>query len=116
MSIKVLLNGFWLIVFVNKSSTSYTKLSPYCAISNGNEVLNSIFSDSFGSDDNGKFVDIPKSLKLSIRDETVDVPGYLRPKKEKWFQVKERAESYRVYSKVLFYCLQHCSQYAKNYS
>ena len=65
-------------------------------------MLNSIISDSFESDDNGKFVDIPKSLKLSIGDETVDVSGYLRPKQEKWFQVKERAESYRVHSKVLF--------------
>ena len=79
----------------------YTKLSPYCAISNGNEELNSIISDSFESDNNGKFVDILKSLKLSIGDETVDVSGYPRPKKEKWFQVKERAESYHVYSKVL---------------
>ena len=102
MSLKVSVNGFWPIAFVNKNSTLYTKLSLYCAISNGNEVLNSIISDSFESDNNGKFVDIPKSLKLSIGDETVDVSGYLRPKKEKWFQVKERAESYRVYSKVLF--------------
>ena len=102
MSLKVSVNGFWPIAFVNKNSTLYTKLSPYCAISNGNEELNSIISDSFESDNNGKFVDIPKSLKLSTGDETVDVSGYLRPKKEKWFQVKERAESYRVYSKVLF--------------
>ena len=65
-------------------------------------MLNSIISDLFKSDNNGKFVDIPKSLKFSIGDETVDVSGYLRPKKEKWFQVKERAELYRVYSKVLF--------------
>ena len=101
MSLKVLVNGFWPIAFVNKNSTLYTKLSPYCAISNGNEVLNSIISDSFESDNNGKFVDISKSLKLSIGDETVDVSGYLRPKKEKWFEVKERAGSYRVYSKVL---------------
>ena len=102
MSLKVSVNGFWPIAFVNKNSTLYTKLSPYCAISNGNEELNGIISDSFESDNNGKFVDIPKSLKLSTGDETVDVSGYLRPKKEKWFQVKERAESYRVYSKVLF--------------
>ena len=101
MSLKVSMNGFWLIAFVNKNSTLYTKLSPYCAISNGNEELNSIISDSSESDNNGKFVDILKSLKLSIGDETVHVSGYPRPKKEKWFQVKERAESYHVYSKVL---------------
>ena len=46
-------------------------------------MLNSIISDSLESDNNGKFVDIAKSLKLSIGDETVDVSGYLRPKKEK---------------------------------
>ena len=102
MSLKVSVNGFWPIALLNKNSTLYTKLSPYCAISNGNEVLNSIISGSFESDNNGKFVDIPKSLKLSVGDETVDVSGYLRPEKEKWFQVKKRAESYHVYSKVLF--------------
>ena len=102
MSLKVSMNGFWPIAFVNKNSTLHTKLSPYCAMSNGNEELSSIVSDSFESDNNGKFVDIPKSLKLSIGDEAVDVSGYLRPKKEKWFQVKERAESYCVYSKVHF--------------
>ena len=90
MSLKVSVNGFWSIAFVNKNATLYTKLSPYCAISNGNEVLNSIISDSFESDNNGKFLDIPKSFKPSIGDETVDVSGYLRPKKEKWFQVKEQ--------------------------
>ena len=58
MSLKVSMNGFWPIAFVNKNSTLYTKLSPYCAISHGNEVLNSIISDSFESDNNGKFVDI----------------------------------------------------------
>ena len=73
-------------------------LIPPCSIL----LLNRIISDSFESDNNGKFVEIPKSLKLSIGDETVDVSGYLRPMKEKWFEVKERAESYRVYSKVLF--------------
>ena len=102
ISLKGSVKGFWLIAFVNKNSTLCTKLSPYCAISNGNEVLNSIISDSFESDNNGKFVDIPKSLKLSIGDETVDVSGYLRPKNKKWFQVKESTESYSVYSKVLF--------------
>ena len=102
MSLKVSVSGFWPVAFVNKNSSLYTKLSPYCAISNRNEVQNNVISDSFESDNNGKFVDIPKSLKLSIGDETVDVSCYLRPKKEKWFQVKERVESYRVYSKVLF--------------
>ena len=32
MSLKVSVNGFWPRAFVNKNSTLYTKLSPYCAI------------------------------------------------------------------------------------